>query len=116
MFSVSMTSLVFPLTVSVLSSIIVFQYKDLKRVKSEEERLNNTEREAEREGIKALLRNQLIEMHDKYMERGSIPDYALESFNKMYKSYIDLHGNGMIPGMHKEVNKLEINRHYERGE
>ncbi|WP_220452463.1 hypothetical protein [Dielma fastidiosa] len=46
--------------------------------------------------------------HDKYVEKKSIPPYAFENWEKMYKAYKDLGGNGMIVGMDTEIRKLPI--------
>lgn len=41
------------------------------------------ERDANSKGTMLLLRVQLIEYHDKYVELGEIPSYAYENFNEM---------------------------------
>ncbi|WP_205408098.1 hypothetical protein [Dielma fastidiosa] len=46
--------------------------------------------------------------HDKYTDKGMIPPYALENWEKMYKAYRDLGGNGMIVGMDSEVRRLPL--------
>ena len=65
-------------------------------------------RSANSEGTKCLLRVKLIEYHDKYMEKKSIPSYALRNWIEMFNAYIKLGGNGMIEVMDKEVRKLPI--------
>lgn len=65
-------------------------------------------RSANSEGTKCLLRVKLIEYHDKYMEKGSIPSYALRNWVEMYEAYKRLGGNGMVEGMDKEVHNLRI--------
>ena len=65
-------------------------------------------RSANSEGTKCLLRVKLIEYHDKYMEKKSIPSYALRNWIEMFNAYIKLDGNGMIEVMDKEVRKLPI--------
>lgn len=65
-------------------------------------------RNANSEGTKCLLRVKLIEYHDKYMEKKSIPSYALRNWIEMFNAYIKLDGNGMIEVMDKEVRKLPI--------
>ena len=65
-------------------------------------------RNANSEGTKCLLRVKLIEYHDKYMEKKSIPSYALRNWIEMFNAYIKLGGNGMIEVMDKEVRKLPI--------
>lgn len=65
-------------------------------------------RDANSEGTKCLLRVKLIEYHDKFMERKSIPSYALANWDEMYNAYKGLGGNGMIEGMDKEIRSLYI--------
>lgn len=60
------------------------------------------------EGTKCLLRVQLFEYHDKYIEEGDIPSYALENWNDMYKAYTNLGGNGVIKRMDSEIQNLKI--------
>lgn len=65
-------------------------------------------RDANSKGTMCLLRVKLIEYHDKYMEHGHIPSYALQNFLDMYNAYHVLGGNGMITQMLADVKKLEI--------
>jgi len=67
-------------------------------------------RDANSKGTMLLLRVQLIEYHDKYIKKGSIPSYAYENFDEMYKAYHDLGGNGMITHMKEEIDKLHFNK------
>lgn len=68
------------------------------------------DRDANGKGTMLLLRVQLIEYHDRYMEEGHIPSYALENFIEMYEAYHELGGNGMVTEMYKEVLELEIRK------
>ncbi len=65
-------------------------------------------RSANSEGTKCLLRVKLIEYHDRYMEKESIPSYALKNWVEMFNAYKRLGGNGMIDGMDKEIHDLPI--------
>ena len=69
---------------------------------------NKKSRDANSKGTMCLLRVQLIEYHDKYMELGHIPSYALQNFLEMYDAYHALGGNGMVTQMLNDVKKLEI--------
>jgi len=69
-----------------------------------------TKDDANTKGTMLLLRVQLIEYHDRYIERGEIPSYAYENFEEMYETYHKLGGNGMITKMYDEVKKLPISR------
>lgn len=65
-------------------------------------------RSANSEGTKCLLREKLIDYHDKYMEKKAIPSYALRNWVEMFNAYKRLGGNGMIDGMDKEIHELPI--------
>lgn len=67
-------------------------------------------RDANSKGTMLLLRVQLIEYHDKYMKRGSIPSYAYENFIEMYEAYHELGGNGMVTHMKEEIEELSFNK------
>ena len=79
------------------------------RIRQEQEERNNNSR-----GPMLLLRVQLIEYHDKYMNIGNIPSYAYENFTEMYKAYHALGGNGMITKMMHEIEELHLKKKEER--
>lgn len=66
------------------------------------------DRDANTKGTMLLLRVQLIDYHDRYMELGSIPSYAYENFLEMYEAYHNLGGNGMITKMKEEIEELHL--------
>lgn len=66
------------------------------------------DRDSNGRGTMLLLRVQLIEYHDKYMELGKIPSYAYENFVEMYEAYHELGGNGMVTKMYKEMQELHL--------
>jgi len=57
-----------------------------------------------------LLRVQLIDYHEKYMQLGYIPSYAYQNFLEMYEAYHELGGNGMITKMKNEIDELNLKR------
>lgn len=58
------------------------------------------------DGVQSLLRNQLIEYHDKYTERGFCPIYAKESARRCYEAYHELGGNGVITKLYNDIMAL----------
>lgn len=56
----------------------------------------------------------MIEYHDLYCAKGSIPSYAYENFSEMYDAYRALGGNGMIVKMKEEIDNLEIRKKGEK--
>lgn len=69
-----------------------------------------TERDANSRGTMLLLRVQLIEYHDKYVQLGHIPSYAYQNFCEMYEAYHALGGNGMMEKMKEEVDGLHLKK------
>lgn len=80
-----------------LMSYIVWLLKEQKR-----------DRSAQEQGIMLLLRVQLIDAHDKYMKEGSIPSFAYQNYQDMYKAYHELGGNSMVDKMNEEVKQLRL--------
>ena len=87
----------YTIALPVVLGYIVWLLKEQKKVRS-----------ANSEGTKCLLRVKLIEYHDKYMGKGSIPSYALRNWVEMFNAYKRLGGNGMIDVMDREVRALKI--------
>lgn len=58
------------------------------------------------EGVKSLLRSQLIDYHDKYIERGYCPIYVKETARKSYEAYHELGGNGVITRLYEDLMTL----------
>ena len=65
-------------------------------------------RDANSKGLMLLLRVQLIEYHDKYMKKGTIPSYAYQNFHEMYDAYHAFGGNGMVTRMKEEIENLKF--------
>ena len=68
------------------------------------------DRDANSRGTMLLLRVQLIEYHDKYVEMKEIPSYAYENYVEMYQAYHALGGNGMVTKMYNEIQELHLQR------
>lgn len=87
---------------------IVWLLKTQTAKKQKAEQQNETIARASEKGIMLLLRIQLIEYHEKYIERESIPSYAYQNFEEMYNTYHELGGNGMVTKMFDEIKALPI--------
>lgn len=100
------------IALSVVSGVLVWVVKGLlsdNRRLRESRKNENVEREkAIKGGVLSLLRIQLIEYHDKYMTRNTVPVYVLDNWDEMFKSYIALGGNGTIKRMNDDINKLRL--------
>lgn len=75
---------VFGLMVSALGVGYRFLYKKIKQ------------QDAVKDGMRALLRAQIIEDYHHYMEKGYLPIYAHENVSGLFTPYTDLGGNGAI--------------------
>lgn len=94
---INIISIALPIILSALMSYIVFLLKEQKK-----------DRDANAKGTMLLLRVQLIEYHDKYVEEGEIPSYAYDNFVEMYEAYHTLGGNGMVTKMYNEIQALHL--------
>ena len=57
-------------------------------------------------GMKSLLRNEIIRIYENYICLGFCPSYMKENVNEMYVNYHKLKGNGMATTMVNELFKL----------
>ena len=55
-------------------------------------------------GVKALLRNEIVQEYNRYSDKGFCPIYARENIESLYKEYHELGGNGTITEL---VGKLQ---------
>lgn len=58
------------------------------------------------DGMKCVLRLELIHEHAHYMDKGCIPVYAMENVLESYTAYHALGGNGTITKMVEELKQL----------
>lgn len=73
-------------------------------------RAEKAERDAMREGIKALLRDRILQCYDAYAARGEWPVYARDSAATLYHAYTALGGNGTVKQLMDQLNKLPTER------
>ncbi len=68
-----------------------------------------------KEGLKALLRNEIVRIYETYSRLGYCPSYMKENVNEIYINYHNLKGNGMATSMINKINELpnESRREYE---
>ena len=65
-----------------------------------------TQNKALREGVQALLRQEIIDFCLRYEDRGSAPVWAKQAEEKAYKAYEPLGGNDVAHAMHERFMKL----------
>lgn len=70
-------------------------------------RAKESENDALRAGVQALLRDRIIQAYNHYVcEKGWVPIYAKESLDACYKSYEALGDNGVIDSLMEQLNEL----------
>lgn len=94
----------------ILLGYVVWLLKQQATERMETERKHKEQAEKNDKGVMLLLRIQLIEYHDKYMRKGTIPSYVYENFVDMYDAYHALGGNGTIDKMYTEIKELKLNK------
>lgn len=106
-----------PVILTALLGYIVWMLKEQKKQKQIDAEERDARIKSERQlrennskGTMLLLKVQLIEYHDKYMELGEIPSYAYNNFNEMYDVYHRLGGNGMVTKMKQEIEALHLKK------
>ena len=85
-------------------AILIALYKKEKQ-QHEEEREEN---KAVREGLQALLRQQIIDICLKYEERKEAPAWAKQAETSAYKAYEKLGGNDVAHAMHERFMQLPL--------
>ena len=73
--------------------------RDRKKIKNQS---------AVQDGVRALLRDRIIQAHNHYAEKGYIPVYGMENVLAMYNAYHALGGNGTGTELYERVKKLPI--------
>lgn len=59
-----------------------------------------------RNGMRSLLKNEIIRTYETYVKLGYCPSFIKENIKEIYESYHKLKGNGMGTTMVNEIYKL----------
>ena len=70
--------------------------KKRDREREAKEDIRQKEYDAIRSGMRAILRDRIIQLYEDCAARGQTPFYAVENITTMYNAYHDLGGNGAI--------------------
>ena len=60
------------------------------------------------DGMKGLLRHNMMHTYYRHREEKQIRQYELEEFEAEYKAYKALHGNSFVDKIHEEVMSWEV--------
>lgn len=74
-------------------------YRKILKALNDEKLANH----AQRIGVQALLRDRIIAIHDKYMEKGYCPVYIKENVTRLYEPYHSLGGNDVATTMVEDL-------------
>ncbi|MBO7673284.1 hypothetical protein J6S88_07765 [bacterium] len=107
-----MTAHIITIILSVVSGVLVYIVQNLlkENEKLRREKRDNQEKKQKAigNGVLSLLKIQLIEYHDKYMQGQNIPTYVYENWDEMYSAYEALGGNGMVKRMKDDIDRLRL--------
>ena len=92
----------------ILLGYIVWLLKEQRKTAENNRRAEGEKRDAISRGAMLLLRVQLIENHERWMQRGYVTTHGIENFIEMYNTYRSLGGNGMVTHLMEEVGELPI--------
>lgn len=73
-----------------------------------------TQIRAVKRGLQALLRAQLIDDFNKWVEKGYAPIYARQNFENCWKQYHSLGANGVMNDIHARFFELPTEPHEEK--
>lgn len=59
-------------------------------------------------GVRALLRDRIVQSYYHYEERGWITLHGLENVNAIYKEYHALGGNGTVTSLVNSIRELDV--------
>lgn len=95
----------------VIAAALAIGYRRLTR------RIGTTisENEALKQGLRALLRDRIIQGYNHYEGKGHWPIYARDSMLDMYKQYAALGGNGTVSDLMADLAELPT-ENKDRGE
>lgn len=86
----------------VFAAVLVALFRSLKK-RIEQEK---SEQDAIKAGLQALLRAQMVNDYNHYVDKGFAPIYARETFESCYKEYKGLGGNGVMTDLHAKFMAL----------
>jgi len=64
------------------------------------------DQKAFKNGLKALLRNEIYNHHDRCVEKGYCPLWQRENVSEMFAQYKALGGNGTVPNLVEELHDM----------
>lgn len=111
MISIDILQMIWTVILAFLSALISYSFHKLQ--KWEEEKKKTEEEEAVvamviKEGLKAILRDRIIQSCSYFLKEGYITYVAKENIMRMYNAYTQLGGNDIATGIYEDAMKLPI--------
>ncbi len=91
----------------VVGALMILVNAIVRRTGSQARRVQ-TEGEAIRRGLMALLRSHIMELWERCVERGYVHIHTMEIVQDMYDQYHDLGGNGTVTKLVEDLKKLPV--------
>jgi len=86
-----------------LTALVWYIKKQNKTNKDAKDRQIATEK-----GVKALLRDRIIQLYNFYSDKGCMPIYARENAESLFTEYMALGGNGVVKGLIDKLMHLPV--------
>ncbi len=80
--------------------------KKRDRERQDEEEIRQREYKAIRTGMRAILRDRIIQLYEDCASKEETPFYAIQNVTNMYQAYHDLGGNGAITEIYNKFINL----------
>lgn len=65
---------------------------------------------ATQDGVRALLKSEIIQLYHEHSRKGNMPIYARENAMSLYEEYKNLGGNGVVDDLIKKMLALPIEK------
>ncbi len=69
---------------------------------------HNRDKKKSTNGIRCLLRSEMLRIYYHHREQGKMRQYEYENFVYLYEAYKELKGNSFIDKIYKEVQEWEV--------
>lgn len=76
-------------------------------------RLVVSQQTAIKQGVKALLRDRIIQAYNHYLDKGYCPIYGREGVEALYREYKALGGNGTVSRLVERLHELPSEKNME---
>ena len=92
--------------VTLLVGYVGIKIKKREEEKEKQEQERRKESEAIKQGIRAVLRDRILQAYNHFRKVGCITIAQQENINNMYMAYHNLGGNGVITSVYMKVMEL----------